>query len=237
MGLTIHYALHARVQSPRRATQVIEQLRSRALDLTFQEVGEVVELSGPECEYQDRDRNDPLRWLLKQAGRFVVDGEEYHEVRPDQLVAFSTWPGEGCERANFGLATYPKHIDVPDGIFQNKTLDTGIKRWSWKSFCKTEYASDPAFGGIENFLRCHLSVIHLLDQAKALSVLEEVSDEGSYWEKRDVRSLTEEVLGWNEQIAGMAGKMKDLLGGEVEASIMKFQNFEHLEAKGRKDER
>ena len=64
----------------------------------------------------------------------------------------------------------------------------------------------------------------------------EVSDEGSYWEKRDVRSLAEEVVRWNQQMAGLAGKMKDLLGGDVEAAIMKFQNFEHLEAEGRKDE-
>jgi hypothetical protein len=33
----------------------------------------------------------------------------------------------------------------------------------------------------------------LLDHAKALGILEEVKDEGSYWEKRDVRSLAEEV--------------------------------------------
>ena len=39
-----------------------------------------------------------------------------------------------------------------------------------------------------------------------------------------------------EQIAGLAGKMKDFLGSDVEAAIMKFQNFEHLEARGRKDE-
>jgi hypothetical protein len=236
MGLTIHYALHARIRNPRRATELIGQLRSKALDLPFKEVGEVVELSGRECEYQDRDRDDPLRWLLKQAGHYVADGNEYHEVRPDQLVAFSTWPGEGCEQANFGLALYPKTIEVEDWSGKKKTLGTDIERWSWKSFCKTEYASDPTLGGIENFLRCHLSVIHLLDKAEILGILKEVSDEGTYREKRDVRSLAEEVVRWNQQMAGLAGKMKDLLGSDVEAAIMKFQNFEHLEAEGRKDE-
>ncbi len=29
--------------------------------------------------------------------------------------------------------------------------------------------------------------------------------------------------------------MKDALGGDIEAAILKFQNFEHLEARGRKD--
>jgi hypothetical protein len=59
-----------------------------------------------------------------------------------------------------------------------------------------------------------------------------VKDEGSYWEKRDVRSLAEEVARWNEQIAGLVGKMKDSLGGNIEAAILKFQNFEHLDVKG-----
>jgi hypothetical protein len=33
----------------------------------------------------------------------------------------------------------------------------------------------------------------------------------------------------------MVGQMKDSLGGNIEAAILKFQNFEHLEAKGRKE--
>ena len=220
MGLTIHYALHARIRSPRRARELMVDLRRRALDLPFKEVDEVVELAGPECGCRGRDRDDPLRWLLTQARQIVAVGEQYDLVPPEQLVAFSTWPGEGCEQANFGL-----------GLFA-----TGIKGWSWKSFCKTEYASDPALGGVENFLRCHLSVIRLLDHAKAMGILEDVKDEGCYWEKRDLRALAEEVGRWNEFIAGIAGRMKDALGGNIEAAILKFQNFEHLEARGRKEE-
>ena len=236
MGLTIHYSLDAPVQSLSQALRLMEQLRNKALDLPFSEVREVVQLTEQECKCYDRDPNDPLRCLLRQAERFVVDGDEYHGVQPDQLVAFSTWPGEGCEQANFGLAVYPKTIEIQDASGKKKTLDTDIEPWSWQSFCKTEYASDPACWGIENFLRCHLSIINLLDHARTLGILKEVSDEGAYWENRDVRSLAEEVVRWNEQMAGLAGKMKDLLGGHVEAAIMKFQNFEHLEAKGRKDE-
>lgn len=76
----------------------------------------------------------------------------------------------------------------------------------------------------------------MLDHARTLGILKAVDDEGAYWENRDVRSLAEEVVRWNEQMAGLAGQMKDLLGDDVEAAIMKFQSFEHLEAKGRKDE-
>jgi len=64
MGLTIHYTLHAQIHTPKQATQLMERLRSRALDLPFKEVGEVVELVGPECDFAGRDQGDPLRWLL-----------------------------------------------------------------------------------------------------------------------------------------------------------------------------
>jgi len=46
MGLTIHYSLHARIRSTKRASELMGQLRSKALDLPFKEVGEVVELAG-----------------------------------------------------------------------------------------------------------------------------------------------------------------------------------------------
>jgi hypothetical protein len=114
MGLTIHYSLQTRIRSDKRALELMGQLRSRALDLPFKRVGEVVELSGHECDYQGRDPNDPLRWLLKQAGHYVIDGDEHYEVRPEQLVAFSTWPGEGSEEANFGLGLYPEIAEVQD---------------------------------------------------------------------------------------------------------------------------
>ncbi len=60
------------------------------------------------------------------------------------------------------------------------------------------------------------------------------SDEGDYWEKRDIKALAQEVGEWNEHIAGLVGKMKDMFGGNFEAPITEFPDFEHLEAKGRK---
>ena len=87
-----------------------------------------------------------------------------------------------------------------------------MKGWYWSSFCKTQYASSPAAGGVPNFLHCHLSVIRLLDHAKQLGILASVSDEGDYWEKRDVKALVQEVGEWNEGMAGLVGQMKDLFG-------------------------
>lgn len=235
MGLTIQYQLRSNARSPKEARRLVEQLRQRALDLPLKEVDEILDLTGPECDYEQRERGDPCRWLLIQAHQLVEQsGYEYH-VAPKRLIAFSTWPGEGSEPANFGLCRYPRTIKGHAGTKVKTGLPTG---WSWRSFCKTQYASNPDLGGIESFLRCHLSVIRLLDHAKSLGILGEVFDEGGYWGSRDVKALVEEVGRWNSMIAGLVGGMKDLLGGkDLQSEITKYPDFEHLEAEGRAEER
>jgi hypothetical protein len=62
-----------------------------------------------------------------------------------------------------------------------------------------------------------------------------VSDEGGFWEKRDLPALVREIGSWNEMIAAFGGKLKDLLGngpGNLESAIAEFPNFERLEAAG-----
>lgn len=207
------------------------ELRKRALDLPFAEVGEIVELKGGACDYENRDRDNPLRWLLIQSGQYVERDGCHYGVKPRHVIAFSTSPGDGCEDANFGLCLYPGVLDITDprtGVARR--LRTELKGWCWSSFCKTQYASGQ---GLDHFVRCHLSVIRMLDHTKQLGILASVSDEGDYWEKRDVKALVQEVGEWNQHIAGLVGQMKDLLGGDLEAPITKFPDFEHLEAKGR----
>jgi hypothetical protein len=177
------------------------------LDLPFQEVEQVIELSGDDCDFQRYDQDDSLRRLLVQV---TIP----HKSCPIHLFAFRAWPGEGCEVANFGLALYPEG-------------------WVWSSFCKTQYSSNPKHGGIENFLRSHLNVVRMLDYADQLGILADVKDESGYWEKRDVRELVEVVGRWNEVIAGMAGQSKDLLGDAVVTEMTKYPDFERLEARGR----
>ena len=76
-----------------------------------------------------------------------------------------------------------------------------------------------------------MTVVGLLDHAGSLGILEDVSDEGGFWEQRDVRALAREVGNWNNTIAGFAGQMKDWFGDQFVAEIPNFSNFEHLEAK------
>lgn len=239
MGLTIHYSLKAQ-GSDAHARQLIHALHQTAQDLPFKELGEVVELSGEQCDCDKRSKDDPLRWLLVQATESVEvkpkgkkqqqDWTTYYDVTPCRLIAFNTWPGEGCEPANYGLCQYPRVIATDRG-----PLKTGLSGWRWSSFCKTQYSSNPKCGGVANFLRCHFTVIAMLDRAKQLGFLEEVSDEGGFWEKRDVPALVKEIGSWNEMIAALGGKLKDLTGNgcvELESAIAQFPTFEALEAAG-----
>ena len=73
MGLTIHYNLRSATRSPKKARELVARLRGRALDLPFEEVGDLVELAGSACDFTQCGTDDPHRWLLIQAGQFIDD--------------------------------------------------------------------------------------------------------------------------------------------------------------------
>jgi hypothetical protein len=239
MGLTIHYSLKA-PGSDAQARKLVNALHQTAQDLPFKQLGQVVDLAGDQCDADKRSSDDRLRWLLIQAtGSAEFKPQDrtrnagystWYNVVPSRLIAFDTWPGKGCEAANFGLGQYPAVIQTNHG-----PLRTGLSGWRWSSFCKTQYASSPKCGGGANFLRCHLTVIAMLDRAKAVGCLDNVSDEGGFWEKRNLPALVEEIGSWNEMIAGFGGLLKDLVGDgplRVESAITEYPNFERLEAAG-----
>jgi hypothetical protein len=228
MGLTIHYQL-ATTGDETHARKLVQQLRQAALDLPLQHVGEIVEFQGDECDWKQRPDDDPYRWLLIQAGTHIALPMEPQEkghritrhldVRPQHVIALETEPGDGCEPANFGLCKFPSEVSHPEfGKVQTK-----LKGWSWHSFCKTHYASDPRCGGLPNFLRCHLGVVALLDEAKRLGCLASVSDEGDFWDTRSLERLTKEIGEQSAMLAGFLGALKDAMdqapggAGTVEA--------------------
>ena len=194
MGLTIHYQLHSETRSVKKVRELVARLRSQALDLPFERVDDLIELTGSECDHQQYGQEHPHRWLLIQAREHVNhplhSGYSYIVV-PTHVLAFSTWPGKGCEEANFGLCRFPAAIEIEDPLRHGtrRTIPTRLVNWHWGSFCKTQYASNGECGGVPNFLRCHLSVIRMLDHARKLGILQNVSDEGGFWEKRDVAAL------------------------------------------------
>lgn len=245
MGLTIHYQLAA-TGDEAHARKLVQQLRQAALGLPFQHVGEIVEFRDDQCDWQQRADDDPNRWLLIQARTHIALSVSPPEKRrgitremdvlPQHVIAFETEPGDGCEPANFGLCRFLSEVSHPDF----GKLQTKLKGWSWHSYCKTHYASDPRCGGLPNFLRCHLGVVALLDEAQRLECLGNVSDEGEFWETRNLERLTKEVGEQSAVLASVFGALKDTAGqasggtGTVEAPIAGYPNFEHLEADGQR---
>jgi len=241
MGLTISYTLTSKVERPEDARSLVEKLRDRASELSFKEVGEILELQGrPAYDHKKLDRNDPLARLKIHASNYLqysFNGEKYNAwVPPDHLIAFTIHPGNGCALADFGLCSYAETI-TDDG----RRVATNLQGWQWQSFCKTQYASNPNCGGLPNFLHCHVGLVKLLDYAAELGILARVVDEGGYWKNRDAAALVKQIEHWNQMMAGAVGQMKDTLEklGEgtqsIMAEIVKFPNFEHLEAKGRNE--
>jgi hypothetical protein len=221
MGLTIHYRLRSTTRSPTRARELVRRLRSRALDLPFERVDDIIELQDTECDFQEHDDKYPYRWLLIQTRQLVPDPRDEgcrHSVNPLHVVAFSTWPGNGCEEANFGLCRYPATIEV--GRWARRTIRTNLGPWCWGSFCKTQYASNPDCGGVPNFFRCHLSVVAMLDHAQSLGILDEAYDEGDYWQKRDVPALAREVGEWNDCIAQQVAELRSVFGSLVQSPVV-----------------
>lgn len=313
MGLTIHYTLKSEREDAKQVEQTIYKMRQLALDLPFEQVGQIVDLKGEQCntdarraELQNGDeKNESLFWLLIQAGKSIRcpwNKRISRRVNPTRIIGFDTWPGPGSEAANFGLCLYPAEVEweytpeedqrfqeaakeglgwhrfswekwhrlckrhhaftrFPAAFTEMRKVPTKLTGWHWSSFCKTQYASDPQCGGIPNFLRCHISVITLLDRMGKLPSLKvTVDDEGRYgpstysddWQEAheagrkptyrrhqgqyNPAALANEVGEWNTMIAGMAGALSDALSGsgkQLEMPIKDFADFERLEFKGR----
>lgn len=158
----------------------------------------------------------------------------------------------GSETAMFGLASHPPVVvhreDVityPKGCSESRQLNAGeaiefptrLRGWySFSNCCKTQYAANPKYGGIPNFLRAHLSIFSTMDYAKQIGLKTYIRDDARYWKHRDQTKLLAELKKWDELIAGFTGRLTDAIGGQIPGSIVapikNRPDFEHLEAKG-----
>ena len=209
MGLSIHIALSLKPgYSPRGA---LDALRQRCMDLPFVQVdGALRELNAN----GDHETDEFSRMLCIHAG--TVGEDTFTGEPPDEAeaVGFVAFPGNGCEPLLLGLAKA-----------------RGSERWRWRTACKTQYANAPAHGGRVNFLRCHLSIIALLDAAPAIGLSVDVVDEGDYWLYRDVHRLDQKLTQYDAMIAGAIGALKDA-SVSVQAPLLSRPDFERLEADG-----
>ena len=246
MGLTIYYELAADVQSADEAGDLMRELHVKAQAIDFTEVHDLSFYDEEEVrqikEEEQRVKGGGAAYLLAQASMFVKaedeidedDGHGFMNVEPECFHRFSINPGEGSEWAAIGLSRMPSTVE-----HNGQTRPTGLARWHWQSFCKTQYASNPKFGGIDNFLRCHLGLVELLDYASELGVLRRANDDSEYWDHRDEAVLREKLTQMNRLVASFTGAFKDAMGenrDQAVSPITDFPNFEHLEADQRKEE-
>ncbi len=317
MGLTVFYHLRSHTRSDQKALRLVEQMRQLALDLPFEEVGDIITLEGEQADFeQQRGKIDESRfWLLVQSSLHIDCPWNHHisrSVSPVQVAAFTAISGPGSEPTNIGLAryrseieweyrpsddqrfqeeyrphgpsstawrfswrkwrrwlernNYPSYLSPNDERFiEVRKVKTRLSGWWWSAFTKTQYASGPEYGGIANFLRCHISVVTLLDRiGKLPTVKVQIDDEGKFgpshysddWQvakaegreptyrwhegRYDAKALAQEVGEWNGMVAAFTGAMTDLLdssGPGAVAPIQDFSNFEQLEFQGSQDER
>jgi hypothetical protein len=251
MGLTVYYdwKIKTDLSSARR---MITKFRAIALRLPFDEVSEIHEQDPPDGKsaflpYEHSFRQGDL--CLPRRRR---DGDEETVHVPALHALFFYVHVQGAESAPIGLASHPPVIlhreDViernKDGSEQRRIFGRGdpvefpTRRrgyYSWHSFCKTQYAGNPRFGGEANFLKAHLSLIELLDQIQAAGGKVRIRDDSQYAKHRDVDRLLRSLRDWDAIVARIVGNLGDALGdlpGSLIAPIKARPDFEHLEAKG-----
>lgn len=211
MGLTIHYKTKFEGKE-KEVQQKLEKLRIIAVELGFKEVSQVCLLDYSK-HYDDFTEN------MKQAHNKDLEIDsyrwmkiQYREYDKKELAkvkgfCFMAWFGEGCEATNIGLVSN-------DGI-----------NWKGGAFTKTQYAKE--------FIKAHLSIIALLDGCKELGILETVSDEGNYWESRNLEELGESINSYSVLIGSISKILKEKFGQEkITAPIDETKNF--VEVKKRK---
>ena len=207
MGLSIHYTLTLPAAAKREAVErSVEALRRACAPLPLDFAADAIASDDGTCEWGA---------VAIPQGRGRV--RTMAMIEPRQAVYFAARPGAGCEPVFLGVARHPEN-------------PTTRGRWYGQWACKTQYASSPQHGGLDHFVRCHLAVIAMLDEAKRLEFGLKVSDEGGYWTSRRLPRLLATLDRYNRVIARLAGRMKDTFKGSFVAPITKRPDFEHLEA-------
>jgi hypothetical protein len=107
-------------------------------------------------------------------------------------------------------------------------------QWVYEGSCKTCYATNPADGGMHNFVAAHLAVLSILEHARRVGFDVDVHDEGGFWEHHDVAKLMAEVDGQNAVIAGMAMALSSVFGKQLESPIMERPDYKKLAEEGAK---
>jgi hypothetical protein len=225
MGLTIHYTVEFD-GTKKQLQKKLEKIQQTCRDLPFEEVREVETvritkdiikiwnflqemITYPNNSIDNMAMRDLIMeklgvstWKMVELGEWKQEcNARWKVTRPTTMVSLYLWPGEGCESLEFNFQRI-------NGKFV------------CKSCCKTQYA--------EQFVKCHLLVIQLLDMLKAEGFDVDVYDEGGFWETRDIKVLAKNINESTALISAVLGGLKSAVadrGIVVEAPIEKSQNY------------
>ena len=211
MGITIHWYLGSREEEREAAAAKLRRVRQACLTLPFKEIGDVEYIPPSVCRLGLADLKDAtfdrrLRWALLQSWNNVT-ASGYAQIKPLEVLRLPLRADEGCEPTNLMLARYPHK-----------------EGWSSWAFTKTQYAT--------HFLDAHLLVIAALDACDEVGILESVSDEGGYWDTRDLEVLAGRLNASTNLIAGVFGSLKSRLGNKVASPIETGRNYMRVLHKG-----
>ena len=217
MGMHLNWEFHLPAEtSADRVNALLTALRARALELPFEAVTEV---------------EDVMDIIARPSGDSWVSIRDYvaHWARviskPDELdsrigdlttaIGFGIYPGRKCEGATYGFVKRAE----PDG---------SNAEWFWHHCCKTQYASVVSW---EHLIKCHTSLVALLDYAIEIGIDVVVRDEGHYWATRDEARLIAETEYMNQLVAKFAGAFSDAMpkGLAAGGAIFEHPDFERLE--------
>ena len=224
MGLTLHFSLALPATTPREhVTARLHQLHSAATRLPLERVGPLT-VTSPNSLGADPQNRDPLSGMFKLWAWLQLDPATTgvdEDALPD-AVGFAVLLGAQAEAAVFGLAWVPP----VDEEWHLRTDEPST--WRWHCSCKTQYAANE---GEEHFVTCHTTLVALLDEAVRLGFTVDVTDEGEYWESRDLDRLRSHVRTMNGLLAQLGGALHDAIGEDhsVEAAIFAHPEFERLE--------
>ncbi len=229
MGLTIHWTLKkSKVKSKEQALKTVAALRDYAE--TLREMGMVDSVSRIYTVCDGAVDNGPDdQYSAEDVGALInMDDRRWMRIPASEGYFFDVDPGYGSEWANFGLMKYPRTYRQPG---DDEVIRTKLTGWSLHAFSKTQYASE---WGLANFLRAHLGIIAILDYAKdTLGMTVEVSDEGDYYETRNLHQLVSQLRDYNNLVQSMAKMFRSATRYDIETS-MNYDADKSPEAEGEK---
>jgi hypothetical protein len=240
MGLTIHYHLSTRNEwSEETVLEWLGIVADYARHLGCANVGPV--LPARNFRLSSIAASDDLATfpsldnvtdILHQAGRGTK--KRFVPISPDKGSAVAIDIGAGCQWFVLALCKYPAQWLCRHGSHMRRWYSTHISQeWQFSWFCKTQFAGQH---GAAHFLRCHKTVVSLLDFCQKSGVEVGVRDEARYWENRDETKLAASLHQSEALLAAFAGLLKDAVetkgGYTVESSAFDYASFEHLEQEG-----